>query len=89
MHHYFVSYNVDFFRTRRVCAMNAEEAAEIATALEQKHQKALRRIGYIIGDVDVMESSRDGEATGLFRSSYVRKTDVDPEPAEPRLEDVR
>ena len=86
MHHYFVSYSVDFFRTRRVCAMNAEEAAEIATELEMKHQKALRRNGYVIGDIDVVESSREGESTGLYRSSYVRKTPVEPEP---RLEDVR
>ena len=85
MHHYFVSYNVDFFRTRRVCAVNAEEAVEIATALEQKHQKALRRTGYIIGDIDVIDSSRDGEATGLFRSQYTAKDAVD---SEPRLEDV-
>jgi len=88
MHHYFVSYNVDFFRTRRVCATNAEEAAEIATELEMKHQKALRRTGYIIGDIDVVETSLKGEATGLFQSNYTRKTPVKPEPTEPRLEDV-
>lgn len=85
MHHYYVSYNVDFFRTRRVCAINQEEAKEIAIELEKKHQKALRRTGYIIGDIDVIDSSRDGEATGLFRSDYERKTPVK---CEPRLEDV-
>lgn len=88
MHHYFVSYNVDFFRTRRVCATDANEAVQIAVELEQKNQKALRRTGYVIGDIDVIDSSRDGEATGLFRSNYTAKADENTEVRKPRLEDV-
>lgn len=65
MHKYYVSYNIDFFKCKAVSAENAEEAIKLALCAENDHQKTLRRMGYIIGDIDVIESSRDGEATAV------------------------
>lgn len=64
MHKYFVSYNIDFFKTRAVSAENAEEAIKKVMELETGNQKTMARLGYIIGEMDVIESSRDGEVTG-------------------------
>lgn len=65
MHKYYVSYNVDFFKCKAVSAENAEEAIKLVLCSESEHQKTLRRMGYIIGDIDVIDSSRDGEATAV------------------------
>jgi hypothetical protein len=64
MHRYYVSYNIDFFKTRAVNADNAEEAIKKAMDLETSNQKTMSRLGYVIGEMDVIDSSRDGEVTG-------------------------
>jgi len=74
VHKYFVSYNIDFFKTRAVVAENAEEAIKKAMCLETGNQKTLARMGYIIGEMDVIESSRDGEVTAVDDRKKHRST---------------
>lgn len=60
---YYVTYTVDFTRTRGIKANSKEEAIRIAVEREQNCQSVLVRSGYIIGDVDVVEASLNGEVS--------------------------
>lgn len=56
---YYVTYTVDFTRTRAVSAKSEEEARIKATRQEESSQETLRRSGYIIGDIDIVDTSLD------------------------------
>lgn len=60
---YIVTYTVDFTRARGVSASSVEDAIHKAETMERTHQETLRRSGYIIGDIDVIDASRDAEVS--------------------------
>lgn len=60
---YVVTYTVDFTRARAVSASSPEEAILKAEKQERDYQETMRRTGYIIGDIDVIDASRDAEVS--------------------------
>lgn len=63
---YIVTYTVDFTRAKAVSAANPEDAIRKVEAQERNFQETLKRSGYIIGDIDIIDASRDGEVSSSW-----------------------
>ena len=64
---YYVTYVVDFTRTRGIRADSKEEAIRIAVEKEATCQSYMKRSGYIIGDVDVVDAGLNGEVSSDWK----------------------
>jgi hypothetical protein len=65
-HKYIVTYTVDFTRAKAVSAKNQEDAIRKVEEQERNFQETLKRSGYIIGDIDIIDASRDGEVSSRW-----------------------
>lgn len=63
---YIVTYTVDFTRSKAVSAKNPEDAIRKVEAQERNFQETFKRSGYIIGDIDIIDASRDGEVSSRW-----------------------
>jgi len=63
---YVVTYIVDFTRAKAVSAKTPEEAILKVEAQERNFQETLRRSGYIIGDIDIIDASKDAEVSSSW-----------------------
>lgn len=63
---YIVTYSAEFIRSRAVSANSVEDAILKAETQERSFQETMSRIGYSLGDIEVIDASRDGEVSSKW-----------------------
>jgi hypothetical protein len=63
---FIVTYSAEFIRSRAVSAKTQEEAQLKAERQERDKQETLRRSGYSLGDIDIIDVSRDAEVSSRW-----------------------
>jgi len=62
-----VTYSAEFIRSRAVSAKSHDEAVLKAERQERTMQGTLRRSGYSLGDIEVIDVSTDAEVSSSWK----------------------